>query len=217
MGKSDDENTDVARREGGMTKPRIVLADDHELVAAGIASLLKDEFELVAAVSDGEALVRAVRELKPDVALVDVSMPHLNGLDAARQVLAVSPETRVIFLTMYADPEYARAARAMGAKGFVLKQSAARELTDAIQEALAGRFYVASNLEGSEARPSANLTGRQRQVLQLVAEGLSVKQIGARMDLSEKTVEFHKRKLMDALDLRTTAELTKYAVARGLA
>jgi DNA-binding NarL/FixJ family response regulator len=198
-------------------RPRIVLADDHELVAAGIASLLAHEFDLLATVGDGRSLIEQVELLQPDVALVDVSMPQLNGLDAARQLLRVSPATRVIFLTMYADPEYAAAARAMGAKGFVLKQSAARELTTAIHEALAGRFYLASTMATKAPTATARLTPRQREVLELVAAGLSVKQIASRLTVSEKTVEFHKRGLMDALELRTTAELTKYAIARGLA
>ena len=202
---------------GKLTRPRIILADDHELVAAGIASLLAPEFDLVATAGDGHTLVEQVKLHRPDVALVDVSMPQLNGLDAARQLLAVSPRTRVIFLTMYADPEYAEAARAMGAKGFVLKQSAARELTHAIQEALAGRFYLAATMADKAPVASARLTPRQGEVLRLVAEGLSAKQMATRLGVAEKTVEFHKRGLMDALHLRTTAELTRYAVTRGLA
>lgn len=197
-------------------RPRIVLADDHELVAAGIASLLAPEFDLLATVGDGSALIERVNALQPDVALIDVSMPKLNGLDAAREVRKSSPRTAVIFLTMYADAEYAEAARAMGAKGFVLKQSAARELTAAIHEALAGGFYLASNMTGKARSDGTKLTRRQREVLQLVAAGLSQKQIAARMSVSEKTVEFHKKGLMDALELRSTAELTKYALLHGL-
>jgi DNA-binding NarL/FixJ family response regulator len=200
---------------GAVIRPRIVLADDHELVAAGIASLLAAEFDLVDTVGDGRTLVERVKALQPDVALIDVSMPQLNGLDAARELRQSCPGTAVIFLTMHADAAYVEAARAMGARGFVLKQSAARELTAAIHGALAGNFYLASNMTALAETPP--LTPRQREVLQLVASGLSVKQIAARMEVSEKTVEFHKKGLMDALDLRTTAELTRYALAHGIA
>jgi len=166
-------------------------------------------------------------QLKPDVVLVDISMPQLNGIDATRQLLKTTPNTKVIFVTMHADADYVAEAFRVGAAGYLLKRSAASELVAAIQEVMKGRYYVTplvtrealSPLFGGRTEPnklSSTLTPRQREVLQLVAEGRSVKEIAAILKVSAKTVEFHKSALMERLDIHTTAELTRYAIGHGL-
>jgi DNA-binding NarL/FixJ family response regulator len=206
------------------TRPRILIADDHKLVVEGLQRLLESDFEVVGTVDNGRALLSAAERLKPDVILVDVSMPLLNGIDACARLCALVPSSRVIFLTMHADPSYAAEAFRAGAAGYVLKASATSELVQAIQSVLRGQRYLARALPASiltgprlpgEARPG-HLTPRQREVLQLIAEGRSAKQIAALLGISVKTVEFHKARLMDQLDLRSTAELTRYAVQHGL-
>lgn len=210
-----------------MARPRVLLADDHTLVLEGLSKLLQNEYDVVGTVEDGRALVEAARRLDPDVIVVDVSMPNLNGLEAARQIKKILPREKIIFLTMHADPRYAQEAFRIGASGYLLKRSAAAELTMAIRAALKDDVYItpciakdmlAAFLDRDTMVPSplAHLTSRQREVLQLVAEGKSLKEIAAILDLSVKTVEFHKSHIMRALNLHTTAELTKFAIAHGL-
>ena len=205
-------------------RPRILIADDHKLVVEGLRKLLEKEFEVVGTVDDGRALLAAAERLKPAVILVDVSMPLLNGIDACARLRVLLPSSRVVVLTMHADRSYAAEAFKAGAAGYVLKGSATSELVRAIQTVLRGQRYVARALPASilagarlagEARPG-HITARQREVLQLVAEGRGAKQIAALLRISVKTVEFHKARLMDQLDLRSTAELTRYAVQHGI-
>ena len=181
----------------------------------------------MATAENGRELVRLSEELEPDVALVDISMPLLNGIDATRQLLKTVPQTKVIFVTMHADADYVAEAFRSGASGYVLKRSAATELVNAIREVMKGRYYVTplvtrqalSPLFGGAVEPSKltnTLTSRQREVLQLVAEGRSVKEIASILKLSAKTIEFHKSALMERLDIHTTAELTRYAIGHGL-
>lgn len=206
-----------------MKKTRIVIADDHTLVLEGLRRILEAEFDLAGTAENGRDLLRLVEETKPDVVLLDISMPMLNGIDAARQLLKTAPQTKIIFVTMHADSDYVAEAFRSGASGYVLKRSAASELVNAIQEVMKGRYYVTplvtrealSPLFGAGPEPkklSSTLTSRQREVLQLVAEGRSVKEIAAILKVSAKTVEFHKSALMDRLGIHTTAELTRYAI-----
>jgi len=210
-----------------MKRARLLLADDHTLVVEGFRRLLEPEFELAGAVEDGRALVAAAQKLKPDVVLLDISMPLLNGIDAARQLKKIMPELKLIFLTMHADPAYVTEAFRVGASGYLLKRSAASELVNAIREVLRGRCYVTplvtKDMLGSVLGPSpergtfsTDLTPRQREVLQLVAEGHSTKETATVLNISVKTVEFHKSRLTQRLGIRTTAELTKFAIQHGI-
>lgn len=213
-----------------MRKPRVLLADDHVLVAEGIQKLLEPQVDLVGTVSDGRALMQAAGELAPDVAVVDISLPLLNGLDAARQIRKQSPEVKLVILTMHSDQAFVTEAFRVGVSGYVLKQSASAELIFAIQEVVKGRTYVspsvaqtlvdrATNPSGSEDGGKGladTLSLRQREVLQLVAEGRTTKEIATTLNISIKTVEFHKTRIMKQLGIRTTAELTKYAISKGL-
>ena len=210
-----------------MKRARLLLADDHTLVLEGFRRLLEPEFELAGAVEDGRALVAATQKLKPDVVLLDISMPLLNGIDAARQLKKIMPELKLIFLTMHADPAYVTEAFRVGASGYLLKRSAASELVNAIREVLRGRCYVTplvtKDMLGSVLGPSpergtfsTDLTPRQREVLQLVAEGHSTKEVATVLNISVKTVEFHKSRLTQRLGIRTTAELTKFAIQHGI-
>ena len=213
-----------------MNRPRILMADDHSIVLAGLRKLVEAEGEVVGTVEDGRALVEAAQKLRPDLILMDISMPLLNGLDAARQLVKLVPDSKVIFLTMHATPTYAMEAFKAGASGYLLKRSAASELRQAIQAVLQGQQYMtplitkdvlAASLKPAEppARKRAvmELTPRQREVLQLVAEGKGVKEVAAMLHISVKTVEFHKARIMEELQLHSTADLIRYAVAEGLA
>jgi DNA-binding NarL/FixJ family response regulator len=209
-----------------MKRPRVLLADDHALVIEGLRHLLEGEVDLVGTVEDGRALLAAATQLKPDVILLDISMPGLNGIDAARQLTQLVPESKLVFVTMHGDPTYVGEAFRAGAVGYLVKRCAARELVQAIRTVLAGRPYitplVAADAPAMGTDPArapgerGRLTPRQREVLQLVAEGHSAKEIAAALTVSVKTVEFHKARIMEHLSLRTTAELTRYAVAHGL-
>ena len=208
-------------------RPRVLLADDHLLVAEALTSLLTPEFDLVGVVEDGRALVEAAGKLQPDVIVADVTMPHLNGIDALAQLRQGGDRTPVVFLTMHRDVTFARRALDAGASGFVLKHSASVELVTAIRAALQGKTYLTPQLagevleamkEGSEqaSDPVASLTPRQREVLQLLAEGRSAKEIAASLGISARTVEFHKYQMMETLDLHTNAELIHFAIKHGL-
>ena len=210
-----------------MSRPRILLADDHTLVLEGIRKIIEDAYDIVGMVEDGRALVDAAQRLSPDVIVLDISMPLLNGLEAARRIKKTMPRCKLIFLTMHADPSYATEAFQAGGSGFLLKRSAVTELNEAIQAVLNNHFYVtpliAKDLlsplvQASPQTPPKNvkLTPRQREVLQLVAEGKSIKEIATLLNISVKTVEFHKSHIMQLLDLHTTADLTRYAIAHKL-
>ena len=205
-------------------RTKVLLADDHAIVAEGLATLLKDHFDLLETVGDGSALIDAARKLRPDVIVTDIAMPVLTGLEALRRLKAMRSEAKVIFLTMHADAQLATEAFRAGASGYVLKQSAGEELIAAIQEVLKGRTYltplitknVIANLTESTP-PTVKLTPRQREVLRLIADGRRMKEIGAILELSTRTVESHKYEMMRALGVQSTAELVRYAIQIGLA
>lgn len=212
-----------------MTRPRVLMADDHSLVLAGLRKLVEEEIEVLGSVEDGRALVEEAQKLRPDIILLDISMPLLNGLDAARQLRKLVPESKLVFLTMHATPTYAMEAFKAGASGYLIKRSAASELKQAIQAVMRGQHYLTplitkdvleatlNSPEGEQhKRRPATLTPRQREVLQLVAEGKGTKDIARILNVSVKTVEFHKFRIMDELDLHSIAELTRYAIAEGL-
>ena len=205
-------------------RTKVLLADDHAIVAEGLATLLKDHFDLLETVGDGSALIDTARKLRPDVIVTDIAMPVLSGLEALRRLKATRNEAKVIFLTMHADAQLATEAFRAGASGYVLKQSAGEELIAAIQEVLKGRTYltplitqnVIANLTESTP-PTVKLTPRQREVLRLIADGRRMKEIGAILELSTRTVESHKYEMMRVLGVESTAELVRYAIQIGLA
>ncbi len=209
-------------------KPRLLMADDHSIMLAGLRKLVEGTCEVVGAVEDGRALVEAAERLRPDLILIDISMPLLNGMDAARQIKKSVPDAKLIFLTMHASPVFATEALQTGASGYLLKQSAASELPLAIDTVLKGQIYLTPTItkpvldamakpKPMELRKSLmDLTPRQREVLQLLAEGKSPKDIAVLLNLSIKTVEFHKTRLMEQLDLHSTLALAKFAIAEGL-
>jgi DNA-binding NarL/FixJ family response regulator len=210
-----------------MKKPRIVIADDHPILAEGLRSLLEPEFEVVAVVADGRELVVAGKKHRPDVIVADVTMPSLNGIEAAEQMHALRINAKVVFLTMHCDVAYARRAMEAGAAGFVLKHSVASELLTAVREALQGRTYITPIIAGellqsyrddeSGPRDSAQrLTSRQREVLQLIAEGRLAKEVATMLKISIRTAEAHKARILKALGLRSTAELVQYAIRNGI-
>jgi DNA-binding NarL/FixJ family response regulator len=206
-----------------MKRPRLLLADDHPIVIAGLRDVLGSQFEIVGTAGDGRTLVESASVLKPDVILLDISMPLLNGLTAARQIKTQLPKVKLIFLTMHVEADYVKEAFRAGASGYILKRSVASELVAAIKEVLKGRAYltpvIAKAFHGRLPQPSAAgrksssaLTYRQREVLQLVAEGHPSKEIAALLHVTIKTVEFHKAAIKEKLHVQTTAELIKYAI-----
>jgi DNA-binding NarL/FixJ family response regulator len=202
-----------------MKKLRLIMADDHTLVVAGFRKLLESEFEILDVAEDGRSLVQAAERLQPDVILLDISMPVLNGIDAARQIRSRAPNSKLIFVTMHSNPDYVREAFRAGGSGYLLKRSAASELVPAIRAVFAGDQYITPLIDRElvslgdeeETGPGA-LTERQREVLQLIAEGRAVKEIAAILNLSSKTVEYHKNCIARRLGTRTTAALTRYAI-----
>lgn len=211
-----------------MKRPRVLLADDHRMVAEGLKSLLSDEFELVGMVEDGHALIESARKLRPDVIVADITMPHLNGIDALVRLKRDGIQVPVVFLTMHVEVAYARRALEGGAAGYVLKHSAPAELVTAIRSALDGKTYVSPAVAGDVLRvinqkpeiaddPVASLTPRQREILQLLTEGRSAKEIGDTLAISARTVEFHKYQVMEKLNLHTNAELVHFSLKHGIA
>ena len=207
-------------------KPRILIADDHRLVLEGLRKIIETEFEIVGIAADGRELVEEAKRLNPDIVLLDVAMPLLNGIEAARQIKAHHPSVKLIFVTMQTSRDYVREAFEIGASGYVSKLEAGSELISAIKHVYAGRFALSPSLSerllGHVLEPHENptklftaLTPRQREVLQLVAEGKSAKQIADMLFISVKTVEFHKKHLMEELRLTNSAELVRYAVEQG--
>lgn len=203
-----------------MRTPRVLLADDHALLLGAFERLLADECEIVGQVSDGRALVAAAEELKPDVVVLDISMPLLNGLEAGRQIKRARRDVKLVFLTMNEDAELAAEAFRAGASAYVLKRSATSELATAIREAMNGRSYITPLIAGGlmesllhgQGAPDAGLTARQREVLQLLAEGQSMKEVATVLNLTPRTVAFHKYEMMKRLNVTSTAELIQYAV-----
>jgi DNA-binding NarL/FixJ family response regulator len=210
-----------------MEKTTVLLADDHRIVLEGLKGLLADDFEIVGTVEDGRSLVEQVRRVRPDVVVVDIGMPLLNGIDAVKQIKKAGLDTKVVFLTMHHDALYAKEAFDAGALGFVLKHSASSELTRAIHEALKGNTYISPTIaqevmqlyrDNVDTRSGTfgSLTLRQREVMQLLAEGKSAKEIAAILHISTRTVEFHKYNMMEQLGIRTSAELVHFAIKHGI-
>ena len=209
-----------------MPKTRVLLADDHTLVAEALKSLLAEPFDLVGVVHDGRALVEAAEKLRPDVIVTDISMPLLNGLEAVRQLRERQPETRIIVLTMHRDTHLAASAFRAGVSGYLLKISPSEELVKAIREVAQGRSYVTTLLAkdlinllmdpATTRENEAPLTARQREVLQLIAEGRTMKEVAGLLNISPRTAESHKYDIMQALSVRTTAELVQCAVRMKL-
>jgi DNA-binding NarL/FixJ family response regulator len=210
-----------------MPKLRILLADDHLLVLEGFRRILEGQYELVGTVEDGRALLDTAKELQPDIVILDISMPLLNGIDAAAQLKKICPSAKIIIVTMHADTEYVRSAFEAGATAYVLKRSAADELEQAIRMAVTGHSYITPlitkdmlNLflsKSSETSAETHiLTMRQREVLQLLAEGRTAKEIANLLKVSSRTIEFHKSQILTRLNLHTTADLIKYALTHGI-
>jgi DNA-binding NarL/FixJ family response regulator len=210
-----------------MNRPRVLLADDHRIVVEGLRSLLTEEFELVGIVEDGRAMISAAKKLEPDVIVSDIAMPRLNGIDAFVQLRKEMPRIKVIFLTMHSEVAYACRALEAGALGFVLKHAAASELIVAIRTAFSGSVYVTPALtgellhamrqgRGNADGPTASLTPRQREILQLLVEGQSAKEIATALQISPRTVEFHKYQMMEHLGLHNSTELLLFAVKHHL-
>ncbi len=209
-----------------MGKPRILLADDHLILLEGLRGLLVPEFDIVGAVQDGRALLEAAKKLMPDAVVFDISMPVLNGIEAARRLRELLPQAKLVALTMHSDVTFALEALDAGVSGYVVKQSAAQELARAIKAVLKGGRYIAEPLRsalGRKARgikpgrqPARELNARQLEVLQMMAEGHSVKDVAWRLGVTVKTVEYHKYQIMNKLGIHTTAELTRYAIRHGL-
>jgi DNA-binding NarL/FixJ family response regulator len=207
-----------------MARPTILLADDHAIVMEGLASLLRGEFSLVGAVADGTRLIEAARQHRPDIIVTDVAMPGMSGLEALRQLRAEAINTKVIFLTMHADAQLAAEALRAGAAGFVVKHAAGKELVAAIHTVLRGGRYlpaqlasdVLTALANGDRREVGSMTPRQREVVTMIAEGLTMKEVAAALGLSPRTVEAHKYLVMQTLGLQTTADLIRYALEHRL-
>ena len=207
-------------------KARLLIADDHTLLAEACKDLLQPEFEIAGIVNNGRELLRLGAELKPDVVIVDVAMPQLNGLDAGEQIKRLIPSVKLIFLTMNLDPEVAAEAFRRGASGYVVKNSAAEELVSAIRRVLKGGSYLSPFIAKDTVRflissrkafeAEKQITARQKEVLQLLAEGLSMKEIANVLNLKPGTVAFHKYRIMEALGTKTNAELIQYAIKRHM-
>jgi len=209
-----------------VSRPRVLLADDHRVVSEGLKHLLAEDFELVGVVEDGRALIAAARKLQPDAIVADISMPHLNGIEAMAQLKKDNADVKVVFLTMHQEPAYARRALEAGAVGFVVKHSAPAELVMAIHAALKGQTFITPALAGDvlrqaqhephEADSAQLLTPRQREILQLLAEGRSAKEIATTLAISSRTVEFHKYQMMETHGLHSSAELVHFAIKHGI-
>jgi len=208
-----------------MKRARVLLADDHALMLDGIRNVLKTHYTVAGAVEDGKALVEAAIRLKPDLIILDITMPVLNGIDAAREIRHHLPEVKLLFVTMHTRPTYLQAALEAGANGYVVKSSGRKEILDAVAKVLRGKLHITPGVGGhgvnapadsAQAAASLRLSPRERQILQLVAEGKSRKEVAYALDISEKTVAFHRNNLKRKLGLTTTAQLTRYALDEGL-
>jgi DNA-binding NarL/FixJ family response regulator len=208
-----------------MMRARILLADDHALTLTGMRAVLEPHYEIVGTVMDGHALVEAALRLLPQVIVLDIAMPLLNGIDAAVQIKKHLPAVKLLFVSMHDSPAYLASALQAGASGYVLKSAASEELLEAIDSALNGRMYVSSRLsteglewfqDSSRAAPTLHLSPRERETLQLIAEGRTQKEMAFLLHISIKTISFHRENLKRKLGLRTTAELTRYALEQRL-
>jgi DNA-binding NarL/FixJ family response regulator len=208
-------------------RARVLLADDHALILAGIRGLLEGHYDIVEQVGDGRSLVEAALRLRPDVIILDISLPLLNGIDAARQIKKIWPEAKLVFLSMHSSPVYLREAINAGGEAYILKTSAKEELRIAVHNVLDGQTYISESFDqgvresvdpslGGRGRLSARLTARQTEVLQLIAEGFGNKEIADRLHISVKTVEFHRGRLMAKLGAHNVADLIRYAVQSGI-
>ena len=206
---------------------RLVVADDHALIIEGLRLIFPPGYTIVGEVADGRSLVTAAGRLRPDMVIVDISMPLLNGLEAARQIRKIDPKIKIIFLTMHPDVTYAMAALRAGGSAYVMKSAAGTEILTAIREVLAGRTYLSAPIDKAVARAKAKgsdgrragvfkLTSRQREVLQLIGEGRATKEIAALLHVSPRTIEFHRRRICETLRLHSAAELIRYAVRGGI-
>jgi DNA-binding NarL/FixJ family response regulator len=207
-----------------MPKPRILLADDHALVLEGFRRILHEHYELVGTVGDGYALLAAAKTVQPDIVILDISMPLLNGIDTAAQLKKICPTAKIIIVTMHAGSDYVRSAFEAGASAYVLKGSAVDELELAIRAVLGGHSYITPLITkelvdvflSTVSEKSKGLTPRQREVLQFLAEGRTAKEIANLLHITSRTVEFHKGQILDQLKLKTTADLIKYALTHGI-
>jgi len=210
-----------------MKKPRIILADDHRIVLEGLRSLLETDYELVGTATNGRELVDLAATMHPDVVVVDISMPLLNGIDATRQVRELNAGIKIVVLTMHPDAVYATRALEAGASAYVLKHAASDELVTAIEASLRGEMFISPDVRNPamdelldphrrHSKLTLELTPRQREVLQLLVEGRSAKEIGALLGISPRTVETHKYKMMDDLGVKTSAQLVQHAMKHGL-
>ncbi len=205
-----------------MSRNRLLLADDHMMFAQGLESLLQDQFDLLGTVNNGEELVDSTIRLNPEIIIVDISMPVLNGFDAVRRIRKEGNEAKVIFLTMHDDDALVTEAFRCGASAYVLKQAAGEELVTAIREVANGNKYISPLIANKSSEPDqiesqkSPITPRQREVLQLISRGLTMKEIAAELDISTRTAESHKYEMMESLGVDTTAELIKYAIRLGL-
>ena len=205
-----------------MIRPRIILADDHTLILEALKKLIEPEFDVVGTFSDGLALLEGAAELKPTVIVLDIGMPKTNGLNAGARLKQTMPLVKLVYLTMNQDPDIAGEAFRLGASAYVLKNSAAKELLQAIREVVRGGYYVTplmtEGMDGSfirkfkQRKAKYSLTLRQKEVLQLLAEGRSMKEVASILNVSARTVAFHKYRMMQQLNVRSTAELIQYAV-----
>ena len=211
-----------------MRRLRVLLADDHRIVAEGLKKLLEPEFDLVGVVEDGFALLEAAAEKKPDVIVTDISMPGINGIEALEELKKKNPDVHVVVLTMHRDVAYARRALDAGALGYVLKHSAPEELVMAVRAAAAGRAFITPAIAGevlqsvqsgddAATNPVSKLTLRQREILRLLTDGHSAKKIARELKISPRTVEFHKYSMMDTLGVSTSAELIRFALKYHIA
>jgi DNA-binding NarL/FixJ family response regulator len=207
-----------------MPKPRVLLADDHVLVLEGFRRILQERYELVGTVGDGYALLAAAKTVQPDIVILDISMPLLNGIETAAQLKKICPAAKIIVVTMHAGADYVRSAFEAGASAYVLKGSAVDELEQAIRAVLGGLSYITPLITkemvdiylSTPSEKPRGLTPRQREVLQFLAEGRTAKEIANLLHITSRTVEFHKGQIMDHLKLRTTADLIKYALTHGI-
>jgi DNA-binding NarL/FixJ family response regulator len=210
-----------------MKHPRVLLGDDHKMFSEGLRRLLEPQFEVVGIIDNGRDLIAAVERLRPDVIVIDISMPSLNGIEAARRIQKIPHAPKIVFLTMHEDATFAKDAFRSGASGYVVKRSAPAEIITAIQEVVQGRTYISPIIAGDvlntlmekQKHPEKlkpELTSRQREILQLFAEGKSPKEIAAVLKISVRTVEFHKYRIMAATGARTIAALTTYAITHGI-